>query len=89
MCYIDTMTKRANHAEIADRLRHHSPHWVTIDTASDRGAIAGRAAAWRNPARQPAAFRGGGFEFRTHKAHEGRGGFWLEGRYIGAGPAPY
>lgn len=83
------MTKHLDHAQIAAHLRKNSPHWMLIDVASDRSAISGRAAYWRNPARQPAAFRGGGFEFRTHKAHEGRGGFWLEGRYIGTAPAPY
>ena len=77
------MTKRANHKEIAERLKRDAPHWVLIDTASDRSAVAGRAAAWRDPARQPKAFAGGGFEFRTYKAWEGRGGMWLEGRYIG------
>lgn len=81
--------KRSDHKAIAARLRRDRPHWVIIDTASDRGAIAGRAAAWNNPARRPPAFQEGGFEFRTHKAHEGRGGFWLEGRYIGTAPAPY
>lgn len=81
------MTKHADHEKIALSLRRNSPHWTLIDMSSTRSRVSGRAAVWKDPARQPAAFRKGGYEFRSRKDADRV--FILEGRYIGTTPAPY
>lgn len=84
MTYLMRTKAHTGHEAVAAMLRYESPHWVLIKTQADRLRIGASAAQWNNVDRRPAAFKLGGYRFRTFKemGPKGRPVFHLEGRYI-------